>query len=110
MSEREPKPAVGMGATEHYPQDRYAHTIIEVCGPKRIVAQRDIAICTDPQAKSWGESVTRRQHYNFTRNPGGTKTELSLRHDGRWWPVGTRSGAGARWVIGRRDQYRDWGG
>ena len=103
-------PVVGMGATQVFPQDRYAFTIVEVLGPTTIVVQQDHAKCTDGTAKDWGDLVTREQHYDFSPNPGAPRLTVTLRKNGRWIQQGDRMRGGVPWSIGQRVQYRDWGG
>lgn len=100
MEKEQPiQPEVGMGATLMGYTDRYPYTVISVShNGKRCKVQEDIAIRVDDNGMS------ECQHYDYTPNPAGEISEISLRKNGAWIEVG----GGARFHVGSRRKYHDF--
>ena len=95
-------PQVDMGATALMWTDRAAYTIIEVLSPTKIVVQRDTCKRVD------GLGMTDSQEYEYTPNPHGSISRVTLRKNGKWITEGQSMKDGTRWVIDSRMEYYDY--
>lgn len=98
----QPKPKVGMGATQCMWSDRHAYTIVTVFSEKHIVVQKDKAIRADKNGMS--ES----QEYTYQADPEGTKYTVTLRKNGKWVTKGEGLKNGTGWMLGERREYYDY--
>lgn len=88
------QPAVGMGATIHIRNDRYAVTIIEVSKTRR-------ALKVQYDSVQWnGDTAV------CTPDPKGDKESFTLRKNGRYHPWGQNS-RGWFLVVGTRSPHTD---
>ena len=94
-------PVVGMGATMPMWTDRHAYTVVEA-GPKRLVAQQDIATRVD------GNGMSDAQSYTFAPNPAAPREVFTLRKNGRWVKEGESMRGGQRLSLGARSEYHDY--
>jgi hypothetical protein len=99
---RQPKPEVGMGATELLYTDRHACTIVEVVNDKTIVVQADNSRRTDSNGMSECQS------YEYSPNPNAPKVTVTLRKNGRWVRKGEGMKNGTTFAVGGRDEYHDY--
>lgn len=90
-------PKVGMGATLHYPNDRYPCTVIEVISADEVIVQRDVVHHTSGNFRE-GNVVWEAQ-----RNPKG-KTERIKYSEERGWRTSARDGS-QYFTVGSRSYY-----
>lgn len=94
------KPEPGMGATLLYWTDRHAATIVGVSKSGRVVGvQRDKATRID------SNGMSDMQDYSYERDATATVQWFSLRKNGSYVEVGTKSGT--RLGINYRREYYD---
>ena len=91
---------VGTGATELMWSDRNPYTVVEVLSPTRIVVKAD-----DYKVIS-GSGHDGSAQYEYTARPDATPVILTLRKNGRWYPIG-ESIKGTSYAIGTRRRYYD---
>jgi len=94
---------VGMGATESIGSDRYPFTVIEVKKDgKELVLQADNYRRTD------NNGLSELQTYEFTPNPEGSTTVVTLRKNGRYKRKGEPMYSYCYcYHIGERNAYQD---
>jgi len=93
------RPEIGQGATIQYHSDREPATIVDVSpSGKKIVLQQDSVIRTD------NNGMSECQTYEYHRNPEGTLHYATLRKDGVFRLVGSKT----RVFIGERSKYYDF--
>jgi hypothetical protein len=96
-------PTVGDGATMLGWSDRHPYTVIEVSPNGRtVVVQEDFAVRTD----NYGMSDC--QSYEYSRNPDGRTSTVTLRKNGRWVVKGQGLKNGTGFAMGSRRKYYDY--
>lgn len=104
-------PEKGMGATELHWTDRDAYDIIGVVYSKtewdgqgnRLV---DAVVVQECEYKLVGKDHTD-QRYEYARNPDGVVKVVTRRKNGQWVTMGEGLKHGTKWILGRREKYRD---
>lgn len=91
---------VGMGVTHSVGSDSYPFTIVEVISPKKIVVQQDNVVHVS------GSFMKGDAKYRYEPNDLAEKKILSLRKNGRWYPVGQKDWHCA-FFLGSRSYYQD---
>ena len=92
-------PVVGTPGSYQVGSDRYPCTVIEVSrtGHRIVVQNADYRLCS-------GNIQSEEQRYLFTADPTGRTTVFTRRTNGRYLPVGCKSGS---LNLGQYSAYRD---
>lgn len=102
MTKQKVVPIVNMGLTMGVGSDRYSYTITEVINERKIVAQKDHAVCVSGNSHN-----SEMQTWEHTPNPNAPEVTFTKRKNGRWVPVGQGMNSGCYAAIGFRNSYRD---
>lgn len=102
MQNEQPKPEVGMGATQGVGSDAYPYTIIEV-SPNG----KTIKVQSDKHTPAEGYDYYSNQVYNYHQNPNGEIITYTLRKNGRYHAQGEPIRGGRALVVGRRCYKHD---
>lgn len=118
------RPRVGQGATYSLASDCYAGTIVHVFGgphrPRRVLWQRDKAVLMNGPCSGTPDAlkvhpggfcanVVGGQRWEYEPDPDGEKIMFTLRNNGTWKKVGTRTTEpGFVLYVGNRHEHHDY--
>jgi len=99
----QPKPQVGMGATECLWSDREPYEIIEVKDERHITVRRMAAKRID------NNGMSECQEYEYSSDPNGSIHNLFFTKQGRWREKYADRSLGCNgWFIGFAEKYYDY--